>query len=156
MLCIVNQPLSNYLYFFIHLDDESTVFNRVGVEAYICESLSDDSTTIDWFPRDGDNVGDLIGGYGDSNKGDAAAGGGGGGGTDGGGGGGGTDGGDSAAFAFVSNDGDGFDLEDTFEKQGESINQLRSSVEVLRQQNETVSRNLAALRHSLDVRACAA
>ena len=129
------QSLANYMYFLIHLDDESTVFNRVGVESYICNALANDLTAIDWFPRgDGsDRDSDDDGGGRDDSGNDQ----------------------DNRVSKHLpaappeSRNGDDFDLEETLERQERTIDTLRNTVELLREQNESVKTSLSELQQSM-------
>jgi hypothetical protein len=125
--------LNKYFYFFVHLEDESSVFDRVGLEVYICEALSNDSTLIDWFPvvnaesltNTTDNTSHSLGVPNNNNY------------------------SEGTKDNYVLDENIDFDPEDAFEQQAQSINDLKKAVSLLTHRNDRISEQMQNLQKNL-------
>lgn len=111
------------------------MFDRVGLEAYICEALSNDSTLIDWFPvvdaesltNTTDNTTHSLGLL---NNNDYSEG---------------------TKDNYVLDENIDFDPEDAFEQQVQSIDDLKKAVSLLTHRNDRMSEQMQNLQKNLKV-----
>jgi len=108
------------------------VFNRVGVEAYICDALSDEDTAIDWFPREHEDDNDNPSGDDQQQNSD-------------------DDSGRHRQSAGGEDDEGDFDIEDHLERNEMAVSELQSAVHSLKQQNSAMATQLAGLQQMMEV-----